>query len=82
MHRRDGEDQPTAALRDELAGGGLRAEDVVEKAGDALVGGLGDLKTAREAAIAAGKSWWVLLVRRRGQTLFVEINLKAVKPKS
>ena len=34
------------------------------------------------AAIAAGKSWWVLLVRRRGQTLFVEINLKAVKPKS
>ncbi|MDP3072505.1 MAG: PDZ domain-containing protein [Opitutaceae bacterium] len=53
---------------------GLRADDVIERAGDTLVAGLEDLKQARAAA--DGKPWWVLLVRRRGQTLFVEINLK------
>ncbi|MBL9190114.1 MAG: PDZ domain-containing protein [Opitutaceae bacterium] len=53
---------------------GLRADDVIERAGDTPVAGLEDLKRARAAA--AGKAWWVLLVRRRGQTLFVEINLK------
>ena len=41
-----------------------------------LVGSLEDLKRARSAAVAGAKPWWVLLVGRRGQTLFVEINLK------
>jgi serine protease Do len=56
---------------------GLRADDVIEQAGGAPVAGLDDLKRARAAA--AGRAWWVLLVRRRGQTLFVEINLKPTK---
>jgi hypothetical protein len=62
--------------------GGLRADDLVERAGDAAVSNLADFKAAREAANAAGKDWWVLLVRRGGQTLFVEINLKQAKAKS
>jgi hypothetical protein len=59
----------------------LRADDVIEMAGGAPVANLEDLKRAREAAATGGKQWWVLLVRRRGQTLFVEINLKPIKSK-
>jgi S1-C subfamily serine protease len=59
--------------------GGLRSDDVIEKAGETPVTVLSDLTRAREAATASGKTWWVLLVRRRGQTLFVEINLKPAK---
>lgn len=62
--------------------GGLRADDVVERAGDTPIANLADFKQAREAAVAGGKDWWVLLVRRGGQTLFVEINLKQAKTKS
>ena len=58
---------------------GLRADDVIEQAGGMPVAGLEDLKRARAAA--EGKAWWVLLVRRRGQTMFVEINLKPAKSK-
>lgn len=61
---------------------GLRADDVVEKAGDATIANLADLKQAREQATKSGNPWWVLLVKRRGQTLFVEINLKPTKSKS
>jgi S1-C subfamily serine protease len=61
--------------------GGLRSDDVVERAGDRAVTNLADLKTAREEAVNAGREWWVLLVRRRGQTLFVELNLKPAKSK-
>jgi serine protease Do len=60
---------------------GLRSDDVVEQAGGAPVLNLEDLKQAREAAAASGQPWWVLLVRRRGQTLFVEINLKPTHQK-
>lgn len=60
---------------------GLRADDVVEKADDAVITSLADLKAAREAAVKRGAAWWVLLVKRRGQNLFVEINLKPVKTK-
>ena len=60
---------------------GLRADDVIETAGGAPVTGLEDLKRAREQAVASGKDWWVLLVRRRGQTLFVEISLKPTRIK-
>ncbi len=58
---------------------GLRADDVVERAGDRAIATLADLKAAREAAGATSRPWWVLLVRRRGQTLFVEINLKPTR---
>jgi serine protease Do len=59
--------------------GGLRSDDVIEKAGDTPITVVAELTRAREAAAASGKAWWVLLVRRRGQTLFVEINLKPAK---
>lgn len=61
---------------------GLRADDLIETADGVAVQALADLKRSRDAAAAAGKDWWVLLVRRRGQTLFVEINLKPTRPKS
>ena len=67
------------ALRVEHVAAGLRADDVIEQAGGMPVAGLEDLKRARAAA--EGKAWWVLLVRRRGQTMFVEINLKPAKSK-
>lgn len=60
---------------------GLRADDVIERASGAAIATLDDLKRSRAEATASGKSWWVLLVRRRGQTLFVEINLKPTKTK-
>jgi serine protease Do len=59
--------------------GGLRSDDVVEKVGDTPVTTLAELKAAREAAARSGQAWWVLLVNRRGQNLFVEINLKPAK---
>lgn len=61
--------------------GGLRADDVIERAGDAAIASVADLRKAREQAVARGDAWWVLLVRRRGQTFFVEINLKPAKSK-
>jgi Trypsin-like serine proteases, typically periplasmic, contain C-terminal PDZ domain len=61
---------------------GLRSDDVVELAGGKRVSSLEELKQARAAAVADGADWWVLQVRRRGQTLFVEINLKAAKANS
>ncbi len=60
---------------------GLRADDVIERAGGAVVANLEDLKRAREEAMTGGKAWWVMLVRRRGQTLFVEISLKPIHVK-
>ncbi len=61
---------------------GLRADDLIETADGVAVQALADLKRSRDAAATAGKDWWVLLVRRRGQTLVVEINLKPTRPKS
>jgi serine protease Do len=60
---------------------GLRADDVVQRADDMPVNNLADLKQARERAASGGRAWWVLLVKRRGETLFVEINLKPAKSK-
>jgi serine protease Do len=60
---------------------GLRADDLVEFAGGTRVTTIDDLRQARERAVADGEGWWVLLVRRRGQTLFVEINLKPINSK-
>jgi serine protease Do len=61
---------------------GLRADDVVLSANQQPVSSLDELKAARGQAVQEGKSWWVLLVRRRGQTLFVEINLKPIRTKA
>lgn len=61
---------------------GLRANDVIQKAGDTPIENLADFKQAREQLTASTKEWWVLFVRRGGQTLFVEINLKPTKPKT
>jgi S1-C subfamily serine protease len=58
---------------------GLRADDVIEAAGGARVTSLAELRTARDQAVAGDREWLVLLVRRRGQTLFVEIPLKPTK---
>jgi len=60
---------------------GLRADDVIERAGGERIASLDDLKRARETSLSGAKDWWVLLVRRRGETLFVEINLKPAKSK-
>jgi serine protease Do len=62
--------------------GDLRSDDVIVSAGGRRVANLADLKAARAEAVGARKEWWVLLVSRRGQTLFVEINLKPVFAKS
>jgi hypothetical protein len=59
----------------------LRADDVIEKADATRVTTVAELTRARNEAAASEKTWWVLLVRRRGQTLFVEINLKPAKSK-
>jgi serine protease Do len=59
---------------------GLRADDVVLRAGEAAVAGVADLRLARARASRSGGDWWPLLVRRRGATLFVEITLKPLKP--
>jgi serine protease Do len=58
---------------------GLRSDDVIVAADEKPIETLAQLKAARENATRAGQEWWVLLVKRRGQTLFVEINLKPVK---
>lgn len=72
----------SAVLAGWAALGGLRADDIVEKAGGVAIASVTEFKQAREAAVSGGKEWWVLLVRRRGQTLFVEINLKQAKSKT
>jgi serine protease Do len=58
---------------------GLDAEDLILKAGGQSVASVADLRRARQEAARAGRDWWVLLVERHGQTLFVEINLKPLK---
>jgi len=41
-----------------------------------------ELKQAREQAVKSGRTWWVFLVKRGGENLFVEINLKPTQSKS
>ena len=61
---------------------GLHGDDLVLEARDKHVSTVAELRSAREEAVRAGQAWWVLLVQRRGQTLFVEINLKPAKAKT
>jgi serine protease Do len=58
----------------ELAG--LEGDDLITSAGGVPVATAEDLHRARDKAVKAGAHWWVLQVNRRGETLFVEINLK------
>ncbi len=61
---------------------GLRADDLIEAADGRLVASLAELRAARASALEAKREWWVLRVRRRGQTLLVEISLKpALSPR-
>jgi serine protease Do len=62
----------------ELAG--LQGDDLITSAGGTPISTVEELHRARDAAIKAGKRWWVLQVNRRGETLFVEINLKPANP--
>jgi serine protease Do len=59
---------------------GLHAEDLIVKAGGQPIATVADLRRTRQEAARSGRDWWVLLVQRYGQTLFVEINLKPLKP--
>jgi serine protease Do len=61
----------------ELAG--LVGDDLIVAANGSPVATIEELRKARSEAIAAGKRWLVLKVRRRGETLFVEINLSHLK---
>lgn len=61
---------------------GLRSDDVIETAGGEPVANVADLERSRTLAVKNGAAWWVLLVKRSGQTLFVEINLKPARSKS
>jgi serine protease Do len=58
---------------------GLHADDLVVQADGKAISTVEDLHHARDQAVEQHHQWWVLLVLRRGQTLFVEINLKPVK---
>ncbi len=59
---------------------GLHAEDLIMRAGGQPVATVADLRRSRQEAARSGRDWWVLLVQRHGETLFVEINLKPLKP--
>jgi serine protease Do len=61
----------------ELAG--LHGDDLVVAAGDVPVTTVDELRHSRNEAAKAGLRWWVLKVERRGETLFVEINLSPLK---
>ena len=58
---------------------GLHADDLVLQADGKPVASVAELQQARANAAHQRHEWWVLLVQRRGQTLFVEINLKSAK---
>lgn len=58
---------------------GLRTDDLILKADGKRVTTVAELRAARDEAVRVGREWLVMLVERRGQTLFVEINLKPAK---
>ena len=59
---------------------GLRSDDLIEAADGRPVTSLAELRASRASALEAKREWWVLRVRRRGQTLLVEISLKPALP--
>jgi serine protease Do len=61
----------------ELAG--LHGDDLVIAVGATPITTVDELHHARDEAFKAGRRWFVLQVERRGQTLFIEINLKSAR---
>ncbi len=61
----------------ELAG--LHGDDLVIAVGATPITTVDELHRARDEAFKAGRRWFVLQVERRGQTLFIEINLKTAR---
>jgi serine protease Do len=61
----------------ELAG--LRGDDLVIAADGQPISNADELRVSRAKAVKSGARWWVLQVERRGQTLFIEINLSHLK---
>jgi serine protease Do len=59
---------------------GLRVEDLITEAGGSPVRGVADLRQSREKALASKSAHWTLRVIRHGRSLFIEINLKPLKP--
>ena len=76
----------TGALVENAALGGwaalanLHTDDVIIAADGKPVKTVVELRAAREQAVKDGHRGWVLLVQRGSETIFVEINLKALKP--
>ncbi len=58
----------------------LHTDDVITAAAGKPVATVDELREARRQAVQGGRAWWVLLVQRGSETLFVEINLQAIKP--
>ncbi len=58
---------------------GLHADDLILQADGKPVTTVDGLRQSREEAVRQKHEWWVLLVQRRGQTGFIEINLKPAK---
>ncbi|HXS30223.1 MAG TPA: PDZ domain-containing protein, partial [Steroidobacteraceae bacterium] len=60
---------------------GLRADDLILRVDGTPVVTVAGLQVAREAAGQSTAEWWVLLVQRKGETFFVELNLKPAAKK-
>lgn len=61
----------------ELAG--LRGDDLIVSAESTPIASVDELHRVRDEALKTGRHWLVIEVERRGQTLFIEINLKSAK---
>jgi serine protease Do len=59
---------------------GLHPDDLLIEVDGKKVTNIEEVRQERDAAAARGAEWLVLLVQRRGETLFVEISLKPLKP--
>jgi serine protease Do len=55
---------------------GLRSDDLIMEIDGTKVATVAELQRARNAVVASGKGYLVMLVYRRGETGFIEINLK------
>jgi serine protease Do len=55
---------------------GLRSDDLIMEIDGTKVATVAELQRARNAVVSSGKGFLVMLVYRRGETGFIEINLK------
>jgi serine protease Do len=61
----------------ELAG--LRGDDLVIAAESTPISSVDELHRVRDETLKSGKRWLVLQVERRGESVFIEINLKSAR---